>query len=70
VNKGLIDQSTLVSLVGMVVSAISYGWSIWAHSKTNIIATAAALPEVQKIIAPPSISDSAKFAENPKVVSH
>jgi hypothetical protein len=70
VNKGLIDQSTLVSLVGMAVSAISYGWSVWGHSKTNIIAAAAALPEVQKIIAPPSISDSAKFAANPKVVSH
>jgi len=70
VSKGVIDQNTLVSIVGGAVSAISYGWSLWNHTTTGTIAAAAALPEVQKIIAPSSISDSPTFAANPKVVSH
>jgi GH24 family phage-related lysozyme (muramidase) len=70
VSKGIIDQSTLAGIVGVAISAISYGWSLWGHTNTQIIAAAASLPEVQKIIAPSAIADSPKFAANPKVVSH
>lgn len=70
VSKGMIDQNTLVSLVGGAVSALSYGWSLWGHSTTGIIAAAASLPEVQKIVTTPAIADSPKFATNNTVVSH
>lgn len=69
VSKGVIDQSTLISIVGGAISAISYGWSLWGHSKTSIISAAASLPEVQKIVTTTAIAESAQFAANPTVVS-
>jgi hypothetical protein len=70
VSKGVIDQNTLVGLVGGAVSALSYGWSLWTHSTTGTIAAAAALPVVSKIVTTSAIADSSTFAANPTVVSH
>jgi hypothetical protein len=70
VSKGVIDESTMTSLVGGATAAASFGWSLWTHSTTNTIAAAASLPEVQKIVTTPAIANSPKFAANDTVVAH
>jgi hypothetical protein len=70
VSKGMVDESTMTSLVGGAIAAASFGWSLWGHSKTSIIAAAASLPEVQKVVTTPEIADSPKFAANNRVVAH
>jgi hypothetical protein len=70
VSKGWVDNTTLVSIVGGVMSVGGAAWSAWGHTKTSIIASAADLPDVSKIVTIPAIADSPKFAMNPTVVSH
>jgi len=70
VSKGVIDESTMTSLVGGVTAAASFGWSLWTHNTTNTIAAAASLPEVQKVVTTPAIADSPKFAANNRVVAN
>jgi hypothetical protein len=67
VSKGWVDNTTLLSIVGGVMSAGGAAWSAWGHTKTSVIASAAALPDVQKIVTTPAIADS---LANPTVVSH
>ena len=69
VSKGVVDESTMTSLVGGVIAAASFGWSLWGHSTNSIIAAAASLPEVQKVVTTSAIADSPKFAGNNRVVT-
>jgi hypothetical protein len=70
VSRGIVDESTMTSVVGGAIAAASFGWSLWGHSKTSIIAAAASLPEVQKVVTTSEIADSPKFAANDRVVAH
>jgi hypothetical protein len=70
VSTGYVDNATLVSVVGGIVSLGGAAWSAWGHKTTNVIAAAASLPEVQKIVTTAAIADSAKFATNNRVVAH
>ncbi len=69
VGKGMLDEQTMTSIVGVVMFAVPYAWSLWGHRQEGIIASAAALPTVHKIVTTPEIARSPKFAENPTVVS-
>jgi hypothetical protein len=70
VSTGYVDNATLVSVVGGIVSLGGAAWSAWGHKTTNVIAAAASLPEVQKVVTTAAIADSPKFAANNRVVAH
>jgi hypothetical protein len=70
VSTGYVDNATLVSVVGGIVSLGGAAWSAWGHKTTNVIAAASSLPEVQKIVTTAAIADSPKFATNNRVVAH
>ena|ERR1700730_463478 len=69
VSKGVVDQSTMTSIIGGVMSFVPTVWSLWGHRQAGIIASAAALPDVHKIVTTHAIADSPQFAANPAVVS-
>ena len=66
VSKGWIDNSTLVSVVGALVTLIASAWAIWTRRATGLVAAAAALPDVSKVVTDPSIANGT-LAANPKV---
>jgi hypothetical protein len=68
-SKGVIDSSTMTTIVGGIMSVVPTIWSLFTHSKTSIIAAAAALPEVTKVVTTPEIAHSPRFAEDPTVVA-
>jgi hypothetical protein len=70
VTKGYVDNATLISVVGGIVSLGGAVWSAWGHKTTSVIAAAASLPEVQKVVTTPAIADSPKFSANNRVVAH
>jgi hypothetical protein len=70
VSKGWVDNTTMIAIVGGVMSLGGAAWSAWGHSKSSIIAAAASLPEVQKVVTTSAIADSPKFAANNRVVAH
>jgi hypothetical protein len=70
VSKGWLDNTTMVAVVGGVISIGGAAWSAFGHTKPSIIAAAAALPEVQKVVTTTAIADSPQFAANNRVVSH
>lgn len=66
--KGLIDESTMTSVVGAVTFIVPYAWSLWGHRTAGAIAAAAALPDVHQIVTTREIADSPAFALNSTVV--
>lgn len=69
VGRGLVDESTMTTIVGGVMFALPYAWSLWGHRKDGIIAAASALSEVKTIVTTEAIADSATFKNDPTVVS-
>jgi len=70
VSKGWVDNTTLVAIVGGVMSLGGAAWSAWGHRTNGIIAEAASLPDVQKVVTTAAIADSPTFAANNRVVAH
>ena len=70
VSKGYVDNTTMISIVGALMSLGGAAWSAWGHRTNGVIAAAAALPEVQRVVTLPSIADSPKFAADTKVIAH
>lgn len=54
--KGLIDQQGETVLVAFVMWLIPTAWGLWVRRKAGLVATAAALPEVAKIVTTPEIA--------------
>lgn len=69
VSRGVVDSSTMTQIVGGVMAVVPYAWSLWGHRPAGIIAAAASLPEVHKIVTTPEIAHSPKFAENSSVIT-
>ncbi len=69
VGKGWVDSSTMTSIIGVVMFAVPYAWSLWGHRQAGIIEAAAALPGVHKIVTTSAIANSSTFATNSTVVS-
>ena len=70
VSKGYVDNTTMISVVGGLMSLGGAAWSAWGHRTSGVIAAAAALPDVQKIVTTSAIADSPKFSANNRVVAH
>ncbi len=66
VSKGWIDNTTLITVVGALVTLIGSAWAIWSKRPTGLVASAAALPSVEKIVADPAIANGT-LAADPKV---
>lgn len=58
VTKGWTDNGTLQTIVGAVITLGSSGWAIYTRRNTGLVASAAAVPEVSKIVASPSTADA------------
>ena len=54
VGKGIIDASTMTSIVGALATLGAALWDFFAKTNNAIVASAAALPEVQSIKLEPS----------------
>jgi hypothetical protein len=63
-----LTSALAVAVPAMVTLALAL-WSIFAHSKSAVIAQAASMPDVKAVVATPAIADSPTFLRNDKVVT-
>lgn len=66
VTKGLIDAGSAEIIVGLIMNVATTLYSLWLRRKAGLVASAAALPEVAKIVTTPELE--AKVAD-PTVTS-
>lgn len=69
VTKGYVDSATLTAIVGGVIAVGTAVWGLYVRRSSGLIASAAALPNVAKVVADPSTANNGALADNPKVVS-
>jgi hypothetical protein len=67
VGKGLIDASTMTTLVGAAATVVTALWSVWANKSSNLVASVSAMPSVDSgklaaAISDPALKDAAKPA--------
>lgn len=55
VTRGYLDDGSMQIVVGALMTLITTGYSLYIRRKAGIVASAAALPEVAKIVATPEI---------------
>ena len=55
VTRGYLDEGSLQVLLGAVMAIVTTLYSLWIRRKAGLVATAAALPEVARIVATPEI---------------
>ena len=55
VTRGYLDDGSMQMVVGALMTLITTGYSLWIRRKAGLAATAAALPEVAKIVTTPDI---------------
>jgi hypothetical protein len=67
VTKGWVSNEIAVWVAGGIAAFAGTAWSLWVKRPTGLVASAAALPEVRKVVANSSIADGTLEA-NPKVV--
>lgn len=65
---GLLSGEQWQPIAGGVIMIAPVVWGIVKHTKTNAIATVAAMPEVKKVVAVSSIANGS-LAADPKVVT-
>lgn len=69
VGKGWIPASSAAD-VGAALTAIGMaGWSIYVNTKSQQIASVAAMPDVQKVVTSGELANTGSLAANAKVVS-
>lgn len=56
VTKGYLDSGTLEAIVGAIITIATAIYGLYIRRKAGLVATAAALPEVAKIITTPEIA--------------
>lgn len=56
VGKGYLDAQTMTAIVGAVLTIATSAYGIYKRSPTQIIETAAALPDVTKVVATGAIA--------------
>jgi hypothetical protein len=57
VGKGLIDASTMTTLVGAAATILMAGWSAWTNRASGLIASVSAMPSVDSGKLSAAISD-------------
>lgn len=55
VTRGYLDEGSLQVLLGAVMAIVTTLYSLYIRRKAGLVATAAALPEVARIVATPEI---------------
>lgn len=50
VGQGLLDAELWLAISGAALALVSLGWSLWQKREAAIIAQAAALPTVEKVV--------------------
>jgi hypothetical protein len=68
VKYGL-DAAAVPSLVGAGMTVTGFAWSALGHTKASMIAAAASLPDVQAVVAIPSVANSKMFLRDDKVIT-
>lgn len=68
VKYGL-DSSMVPTIAGAIITGTGFIWSAWGHTRNSTIASAAALPEVQAVVASPAVADSVQFMNDDKVIT-
>jgi murein endopeptidase len=67
VARGWIDGGSAEIVVGLAMNILTTAYSLWLRRKAGLVATAAALPEVAKIVTTPEIA--AKVDDRTTVVT-
>lgn len=55
VTRGYLDEASLQVLLGAVMAIVTTLYSLYIRRKAGLVATAAALPEVARIVTTPDI---------------
>ena len=63
VTKGWTDEGTVVALTGALVTIAATAWGLIARSNKNLVVAAAAVPEVQQIVAAPKVAQAVPSAK-------
>jgi hypothetical protein len=58
IARGFTDQGTVDSIIGAALILIPTAWGVWTRRKAGLVASAAALPEVKKVLTTPTIADA------------
>lgn len=58
VSRGWFDAGTLDALVGAVLIFAGAGWSLYERRRAGLLASAAAVPGVFRIVARPELADA------------
>jgi hypothetical protein len=67
VGKGLVDASTMTTIVGAIATIVMAGWSAWSNRASGLVASVSAMPSVDSgklaaAIADPDLKVAAKTA--------
>lgn len=62
VTRGYMDDGSMQITVGALMTLITTGYSLYIRRKAGLVATAAALPEVAKIVTTPEIAAKVEVA--------
>lgn len=52
------DDNMLISLSGVAVTVVATLWGLWARTDKNLVASAAEVPAVRKIVAAPATAEA------------
>ncbi len=66
VTRGYLDEASLQVLLGAVMAIVTTVYSLYIRRKAGLVASAAALPEVAKIVTTPEI---ARKVDDPAVTT-
>lgn len=63
VTKGYVDSGTMTAIVGALAIIVGSVWAIYTRRNTGLVASAAGVPDVHKIITDPITADSVPSAK-------
>lgn len=58
VGRGWVDESTVASIGGALVTIAVTAWGLYARRNAGLVASAAAVPSVQTIVAAPALANA------------
>lgn len=67
VTRGYLDDGSMQVLLGAVMAILTTLYSLYIRRAAGLVATAAALPDVRRIIATPAVVER---VERPDVTTH
>jgi hypothetical protein len=52
IGKGWVDEQTALAVGGAIVTIGVTIWGLWARKNSNLVASAAAVPGVERVVSP------------------